>query len=109
MGAVSDGFMAGCHVVGKIPALGVVICLVATGDYANVIPVDFLNQKPQVTTRCVSGDEYLLIDIEKVNQHVAVGECLQGYTPVTHDELLERCARPEARFEEICLQVVISK
>lgn len=104
MTAPTDALMAGCHVVGKIPALGVAICLGVGGAMAGVIPVTLTNP-PQVQSACAVGNEFFLIDIAGPGQNVSVGDCVVDPDAITRAELRARCQLPAARNEEICAQL----
>lgn len=99
------GFFA-CHVVGKIPALGIAICLGAAADYTNVVPVDLLGNAPQVDNHCTEWNKAFLIDLENAPEYVSLGKCLEEYNKISLAELRERCARPEAKDEKICAQIL---
>lgn len=108
MGVTTDIASLGCHVVGKIPALGVAICLGVVGlgsAFAGIIPVSLTNP-PQYESTCTVGEEFFLIDLENVGRSVSVGECLENYDPIALAELRERCLRPQARSEDICSQIL---
>lgn len=104
VGSPTDALFAACHVVGKIPALGVAICMGFVGTASGVIPVGLTNP-PQYESACTIGEDFFLIDLEKIGEYVSVGECLEEYDPIALAELRERCLRPEARKEDICLQI----
>lgn len=99
----TDALFGACHVVGKIPALGVAICL-GIASYSGLIPVTLLNP-PTTEQHCTVGDEYFLIDIKNAAEYVSVGECLEDYDPIALAELKERCLLPAARDEDICAQL----
>lgn len=105
MGAPTDLVSGVCHVVMKFPIIGAAVCLGVAGDYANVIPVDFINKAPVIEQHCVVGDDYFLIDIAAAVQTVSVGECLENIDPLTLAELRERCKLPQAKEEDICGQI----
>jgi hypothetical protein len=104
VGSPTDALFGACHVVGRIPALGVAICLGIGGAIAGAIPVTLTNP-PQYESACTTGEEFFLIDIAGAGQNVSVGECLEDYDPIALAELRERCLRPEARKEDICSQL----
>lgn len=92
MGAPTDVLFGACHVVAKVPALGLAVCLgVATPGATNVF---FDSTEPKLTHECrVDGSEYYMIDIENREDQFNVGNCLDKdeILPLSITELRARC------------------
>lgn len=104
VGSPTDALFGACHVVGRIPALGVAICMGFGGAVAGVIPVTLTNP-PQVQSTCTDGTEFFLIDIGSAGQNASVGDCVEDPDIVTRAELRAQCLLPAAKNEEICAQI----
>jgi hypothetical protein len=83
-GNVADVVSTGCHVVARIPALGVAICLAAVGWAGGAI----------LPGRVVPNDDCggsRAIVIDDSGSTAKIGECKHTYRQISNGELARRC------------------
>lgn len=95
-----------CHVVMKVPAIGVAVCAISAAGFAGAVPVSFHGGNPPAMSACVDdAKQYVLVDLDRM-PFVERGDCLDKVITVSLPQVQDRCSGlPAGDRPQFCGQV----